>query len=217
MGRIIKFPRQRTHARTPDAVRKNASIGTARPETSQSRFAKLNDASLRRAKIFRRCAAEQSAASESCLTVIPFASAQRSIGCESDMTETISIRNRCRQAKIFPMEMLGSKWSNLKCPMGKNDEDEPPQIYLGQWLHFLDTDVTEAAKIAGCTQGYMSNIIANRKSNVNVLFLLKLSAQLGVTINDFYKPPPSEAQIKALRSLSSEAQATVLARRRAKS
>ena len=113
--------------------------------------------------------------------------------------------------------MLEGNRGSLEWPMAKNDHDEPPPIFLRQWLEFLDTDVTEAAGIAGVTQGYMSNIIANRKPNVNVLILLKLSDILGVTINDFYQPPPSEAQIKALKNLSSKAQATVLARRRSRS
>lgn len=98
--------------------------------------------------------------------------------------------------------------------MTNHDDEEPPQIYLGQWLDFFEKDVTEAAEEAGCTQGYISNIIANRKPNVNVLYLLRISEWLDVNINDFYRPLPRKSELQALKKLSPRAQASILEKQR---
>jgi plasmid maintenance system antidote protein VapI len=96
-------------------------------------------------------------------------------------------------------------------------DEEAPEIYLGDWLELFEVQVGEAAEIAGCGQSYISNIIANRKSNINVLFLLRLSESLGVTVNDFYRPLPNRSQLTTLKNLSPKAQATLLARQQRKS
>jgi hypothetical protein len=61
-------------------------------------------------------------------------------------------------------------------------------IYLGDWLKEKGIKVGEAAKIACCDQPYISNICAGRRSNINVLYLLRLSEFMGMTVNDFYHP-----------------------------
>jgi plasmid maintenance system antidote protein VapI len=96
--------------------------------------------------------------------------------------------------------------------MGKLANDDLPKIYLGDWLEEFQMENGEAAEIAGCDQSYISNIVANRKPNVNVLYLLRLSEKMGVTINDFYRKLPNKAQLAALKDLSPKAQATLLAR-----
>jgi hypothetical protein len=100
--------------------------------------------------------------------------------------------------------------------MSKTDDDSDREIHLGAWLELLQTDVGEAAKFAGCGQPYMSNIIAGRKKNINVLYLLRLSEALGVTVNDFYRPLPSKAQLHTLQNLSPKAQQTILNRQKKK-
>jgi len=96
-------------------------------------------------------------------------------------------------------------------PLGMHENDEP-QIFLGAWLELFDLKVTEAAKIAGCSQGYLSNIIANRRTSINIKFLLKLSDHMGVNINDFYRRLPNRSQLSTLKNLSPKAQAAILAR-----
>ena len=96
--------------------------------------------------------------------------------------------------------------------MGNKADDEPPKIYLGDWLDEFDIDNGEAAEMAGCDQSYISNIVAGRKPNVNVLFLFRLSEKMGVTVNDFYRPLPNKSHLAALKNLSPKAQATLLAR-----
>ena len=100
--------------------------------------------------------------------------------------------------------------------MAKRSDDEVPEIYLGDWLKFFEVGYTEAAKIAGCGQSYISNIAAGRKPNINVLYLLRLSERLEVNINDFYRPLPSQSQLVALKKLSPKAQAAILSRKQQK-
>jgi helix-turn-helix protein len=100
--------------------------------------------------------------------------------------------------------------------MTKPNDDDAPEIHLGAWLELFEVPIGEAARIAGCGQSYISNIVANRKANINVLYLLKLSEEMGVTVNDFYRPLPSKSQLNALKSLSPKAQATILARQQRK-
>lgn len=213
MGTIVRFPRH--HARASAGFKK-ASIGTAPPEISLRRLAKLRDGSFRPAKMLRRCAPEQSEASANCLTDMPLFSAQDSIGCESTMDASIPPGNGSCQPEIFPVETQKPNTAPLQSDMGKLSEEEPPTIYLGDWLEFFEVDVTEAAEVAGCTQGYVSNIIANRKANINVLYLLKLSESIGVTINDFYRPLPKKSELAAFKKLSPKAQAAILDRQQKK-
>lgn len=128
------------------------------------------------------------------------------------MATTISTRNTKSQDQIFLGEITDGSIAPLHYDMAKRSDDEPPQIYLGDWLEEFDIDNGKAAKIAGCDQSYISNIVANRKPNVNVLILYRLSEEMEVTINDFYRPLPSKSQLAALKNLSPKAQATLLAR-----
>lgn len=104
----------------------------------------------------------------------------------------------------------------LKSGMGKKTAIETPEIYLGQWLREFSIGATEAAKIAGCSQPHISNVSGGRRPNINVLFLLRLSEHMGVTVNDFFRPLPSKSQIESLQKLSPKAQAALLSNRRKK-
>lgn len=212
MGTVHLFPgcghaRASVVSRTP---RRKASIGTVPDEISLKRLAKPKDASLRPAKTLRKCESEHSAAKAKSLTDLPLASAQRSIGCDSDMGATISPRNAKSQSKIFPPEISLPIKGLLKCRMAKRNAPEPEEIFLGEWLDRAGIGPTEAAKIAGCSQSYISNISSGARTNINALFLLKLSNHLNITINDFFRRPPSESQIASLKALSPEAQEALL-------
>jgi plasmid maintenance system antidote protein VapI len=213
MENILPFSRH--GAASSIAGFKKASIGTTPPDISLKRLARPRDASFLPAKMLRTWAAEQPAASASCSTVISLDLAQRSIGC--DMGTDISPRNGQSQPKIFPPEIALPVSDLLQCDMAKSDDDEPPEIHLGAWLDLFEVSVGEAADIAGCDQSYISNIIAGRKPNVNVLYLLRLSEKMGITVNDFYRSLPGRSHLAALKNLSPKAQATLLARQQKKS
>lgn len=111
--------------------------------------------------------------------------------------------------------MLASGFLDL--PMAKKPTLPQRPIFLGLWLNLFEIDVTEAAKAGGVTQGYVSNIIANRKPNVNVMILLPISEMMGITINDLYHRPPTNEQTAAMAALSPQARESLvqLKRRRA--
>lgn len=201
------------HARASSATgRKKASIGTCPSVSSLKREARPRDASLRPAKRLRRCDTEQPAASPSCSMDISLDSIQRSIGCfsGSDMANTISTRNAKSQSKIFLVEIPVPGAVLLQLRMAKSGNSEVRPIFLGDWLTHFQMGPTEAARIAGCDQSYISNIMAGRKKNINALYLLKLSEHFDLNINDFFRPLPSQSQITALQGLSPKAQAAIL-------
>lgn len=132
------------------------------------------------------------------------------------MAPTISTRNDESQEQIFLGEIGGATGVLLPSGMRKGRKADVPKIHLGDWLEFFDIGATEAAEIAGVGQSYISNIVAGRKPNVNVLILYKLSEHLGVTINDLYRPLPSRSQLNALQDLSPKARAAILDRERKK-
>lgn len=109
--------------------------------------------------------------------------------------------------------MAASLTAFLECGMQKKAKDETPEIFLGEWLKLFGTGPTQAAKIARCTQSYISNISAGRKTSIDAVYLLRLSEHFKVTINDFFKRPPSQSQTAAFAELSPEAREAILARR----
>lgn len=96
--------------------------------------------------------------------------------------------------------------------MSEIGPEEVPDLYLGDWLELFEIGPSEAAEIAGCTQSYISNMTGGRKSAINVLYLLRLSEHMGVTVNDFYRRLPNKTHLNALKNLSPKAQATLLKR-----
>lgn len=104
----------------------------------------------------------------------------------------------------------------IKSDMPRKPEIDETRIYLGDWLKQFDVEVGEAARIAGCGQSYISNIIANRKNNINVLYLLRISEKLGITVNDLYRRLPSRSEMSAFESLSPKARATIIEQQRKK-
>jgi hypothetical protein len=128
----------------------------------------------------------------------------------------ISPRNAKSQPEIFPVEIVPFGGISLQCGMAKRSNGETREIYLGDWLEHFGIGATEAAQIAGCTQSYISNISRGARTNVNALYLLKLSEHMELNINDFFRPIPSQAQIASIKDLSPKAQDAVLARKRRK-
>lgn len=95
--------------------------------------------------------------------------------------------------------------------MGKSSKPEAREIYLGEWLDRKGIGKSEAAAIAGCTQGYISNISRGARAHVNALYLLALSEKMDITVNDLFQPPPPTAHIESFARLSDKAQKAILA------
>lgn len=104
----------------------------------------------------------------------------------------------------------------LQCGMAKQKHPVQREIFLKDWLDHFGIGPTEAARIAGCTQSYISNISRGARENINALYLLRLSEHLEINVNDFFRPLPSQSQIAPLQDLSPKAQAAILANKRRK-
>lgn len=104
----------------------------------------------------------------------------------------------------------------VKWGMAKPRKPVPREIFLGEWLEFFDIGASEAATIARCTQGYISNISRGARDNINTLYLLALSEEMGITVNDLFRRPPSKNQRAQLQGYSPEAQTSILGRKQRK-
>lgn len=74
-----------------------------------------------------------------------------------------------------------------------------PQLHLGLWLARLSREQKEVAEAAGIGKSYMSHLVSGKKKNPASDKVLLISIELGVTVNDLYKPPPPRAQMDQLK------------------
>lgn len=79
-------------------------------------------------------------------------------------------------------------------------------LFVGEWVaRFIiqtgrqQEDIAEAV---GISDPYLSELMSGRKKNPSTHVLRALSEELGITINDFYHKPPSQAQLDRLKNLS---------------
>src|SRR5215831_2175004 len=84
-------------------------------------------------------------------------------------------------------------------------------LYVGEWIAQAGRKQTELAQAIGITDAYLSDLISGRKKNPSAHVLRALSEELGITINDFYRKPPSRMQMERLKNLS-PAEAALLTR-----
>lgn len=194
------------HSAASLAVRKKLSIGS--PVASLNLLARPKDGIFLPARMLRRCGTEQSTRTASAEAAS--SSTMNGASGWSDMSRNISTRNRKSQPQIFLPEMDCGNNGFLQCGMAKKPALDVPEIYLGRWLALFDMGPTEAAKVAGCSQSYISNISAGRRPNVNYLYLLRISEEMGISVNDFFSPPPNKSHVAAMKSLSPKARAAIL-------
>lgn len=74
-------------------------------------------------------------------------------------------------------------------------------LYIGQWISFLDRKAADVAKKIGINEGYLSQLISGHKHNPSYLMIRAIADELGVGIDTLRKPPPSGVVVEALRGL----------------
>jgi transcriptional regulator with XRE-family HTH domain len=84
-------------------------------------------------------------------------------------------------------------------------------LHVGEWVAQSGRQQEDIAKAAGITDAYLSELISGKKKNPSAHVLRALSEELGITINDFYRKPPSQTQLNRLKNLS-PAEAAILSR-----
>ena len=84
------------------------------------------------------------------------------------------------------------------------------RLFIGEWLARLGKKQAEAAAAVGVTTPYMSELISGKKTNPGHEVLLDLSEWLGLTVNDFYRPPPPREQVEAVSKDLSAAEMAAL-------
>lgn len=73
---------------------------------------------------------------------------------------------------------------------------------MGQWIAQSGRQQEDIADSAGITDAYLSELISGKKKNPSAHVLRALSEELKITVNDFYRKPPTAGQLERLRNLS---------------
>lgn len=87
-------------------------------------------------------------------------------------------------------------------------------IFIDEWLEITGHSRAEAAEAADVDVSYIANMQGKRRQNPSAYVMLAISELLGVTVNDLFRRPPSDAALNILTGFSPGAQQILLARRR---
>lgn len=82
-------------------------------------------------------------------------------------------------------------------------------LHVGEWVSQSGRQQEDIAESVGITDAYLSELMSGKKKNPSAHVLRALSEELGITINDFYSKPPSQAQRERLKNLSPSDAATL--------
>lgn len=79
-------------------------------------------------------------------------------------------------------------------------------LYVGEWVsrHLVTTGNQQkdfAAKV-GIEDAYLSQLMSGKKKNPSAHVLRAISEEVGITVNDLYRKPPTAAQLDRLKNLS---------------
>lgn len=102
----------------------------------------------------------------------------------------------------------------LECGMGKRPQAQFRSLYLGDWIESMGYRQADVCKATGISQGYISNLSGGRKGNPSANILLRISEFIGITINDFYLPPPPDDALTQLGRYSPVAREGLMRRGR---
>jgi transcriptional regulator with XRE-family HTH domain len=76
------------------------------------------------------------------------------------------------------------------------------KLHLGEWLARLNVKQADLARDVEVSEPYLSNLISGKKLNPSINLLLRISDQLGLSVNDLYKQPPSISSLEDLKNFS---------------
>jgi transcriptional regulator with XRE-family HTH domain len=82
-------------------------------------------------------------------------------------------------------------------------------LHVGEWVAQSGRQQEDIADSVGITDAYLSELMSGKKKNPSAHVLRAISEELGITINDFYRKPPTQAQRDRLRNLSPSDAATL--------
>jgi transcriptional regulator with XRE-family HTH domain len=102
----------------------------------------------------------------------------------------------------------------LKSGMAKKPPKQFRQLYVGEWIEAAGVPQSAVVKGTNISQGYISNMSGGRRSNPSAEYLLRISEFIGVSMNDFYVPPPARSDVEWLGRYSPQARETLLNKRK---
>jgi transcriptional regulator with XRE-family HTH domain len=93
---------------------------------------------------------------------------------------------------------------NNSAPMARKAPKVWKTLYIGPWLTRLNRRAGEVATKAGIDVAYMSQLISGEKNNPSGDMLMRLSTELGISVNALYSPPPAMDVTKRVLQLRPE-------------
>lgn len=98
-------------------------------------------------------------------------------------------------------------------PMARKKPKQFKVLHIGPWLTKLERKPSDVARQIGLNEGYLSQLISGEKKNPSSDVLLRLSEELGISINALYSRPPEmdvTSRVKVLRPEQLEALGALL-------
>lgn len=96
--------------------------------------------------------------------------------------------------------------------MGKRPDLLPRKIFLAEWIKAIDGKTRKgAAEAAHMDISTINNICGGRRRTGD-LVMLAFANYLGITVDDLYRPPPSNSTLQELTHLSATAREALLRR-----
>jgi transcriptional regulator with XRE-family HTH domain len=67
----------------------------------------------------------------------------------------------------------------------------PPTLFIGQWVRALGYRPIDVVRATGLNEGYLSELIAGRKTNPSNAVLHTIATAIGIPWHYLLRPPPS--------------------------
>lgn len=85
--------------------------------------------------------------------------------------------------------------------MARSPRPQYRPLFIGPWIIRLGRKPSEIAKAVGVGESYLSLLISGDKKNPSGALLLAISEELGISVNDLYRRPPSQEVTDAVTTL----------------
>lgn len=77
-------------------------------------------------------------------------------------------------------------------------------LFIGPWLTKLNRKPREVCQASGVDESYMSQLISGEKQNPSADVLMRISEELGISVNALYRRPPEMDVTDRVQKLSPE-------------
>lgn len=77
----------------------------------------------------------------------------------------------------------------------------PAPLFIGEWIRALGMRPADVARATGRNEGYLSELVNNKKKNPSLGMQQEIAEVLGIPVHYFQRPPPRKDFIEEARQL----------------